>query len=302
MNDSALSSAGRPARVAASPRARRLMRALAIDPQAVRGSGPGGRIVEADVRRAQSAGPMPAVPARGTAPATGAQPAAGGISTMRRAIARLTTASATSVPHFYVRAEADASALVACREQLIDRIQADVNVRLSFTDLLLRAQTIALAALPAASATWQNDTLVPAESIDVGLVVSVSGGLLIPVIRQADRLSLADLVRTRHEVVAAARSGRASADSMSGGVSSLSNLGNSRVDEFSALIAPPQSSILAVGRLAPRPYVVDGQLVVRPTVRLTLAADHRVMDGALAADLLGRIVTLIEQPTLLLYH
>ena len=89
---------------------------------------------------------------------------------------------------------------------------------------------------------------------------------------------------------------------MAGGVSSLSNLGNSRVDEFSAIIAPPQSSILAVGRLAPRPVVVEGQLVVRPTLRLTLTADHRVIDGALAAELLGRIVSLIEQPTLLLYH
>ncbi len=100
----------------------------------------------------------------------------------------------------------------------------------------------------------------------------------------------------------AARAGRLAAENMAGGVSSLSNLGNSRVDEFSAIIAPPQSSILAVGRLAPRPVVVEGQLVVRPTLRLTLTADHRVIDGALAADLLGRIVSLIEQPTLLLYH
>jgi pyruvate dehydrogenase E2 component (dihydrolipoamide acetyltransferase) len=276
------------------------MRALAIDPQSVCGSGPGGRIVEADVQKLQAAGKLPAAQSRAAAPPNVA--ASGGTSTMRRAIARLTTASAASVPHFYVRAEADASALVACREQLLERVQADVDVRLSFTDLLLRAQTLALADVPAACATWQDDALVPAESIDLGLVISVPGGLLVPVIRQADRLSLAELARARSELVAAARAGRATADSMAGGISSLSNLGNSRVDEFSALIAPPQSSILAVGRLAPRPFVVDGQLVVRPTLRLTLSADHRVMDGALAAELLGRIVTLIEQPTLLLYH
>jgi pyruvate dehydrogenase E2 component (dihydrolipoamide acetyltransferase) len=221
---------------------------------------------------------------------------------MRRAIARLTTASVAGVPQFYVRAEADASALVACREQLIERIEADAQVRLSFTDLLLRAQALALSELPAACATWQDDDLMPAESVDLGLVVNVPGGLLIPVIRRADQLSLAEIARTRSELATAARSGRLAAESMSGGVSSLSNLGAGRVDEFTALIAPPQSSILAVGRLAPRPFVVEGQLVVRPTLRLTLSADHRVIDGALAAELLGRIVTLIEQPTLLLYR
>ncbi len=214
----------------------------------------------------------------------------------------MTTASAVGVPQFYVRAEADASALVACREQLIPRIEADVGVRLSFTDLLARAQALALSDLPEACATWQNDELVPAEAVDLGIVVSLTGGLLIPILRGVDRLTLAELVRARQELVAATRAGRLSTDNMAGGVSSLSNLGNSRVDEFSAIIAPPQSSILAVGRLAPRPVVVDGQLVVRPTLRLTLSADHRVIDGALAADLLGRIVTLIEQPTLLLYH
>ncbi len=295
--------AGRERRIAASPRARRLMRQLAIDPQNVRGSGPGGRIVEADVRKmATAAAQPPSVPRAQPAARWRAENPPPAASTMRRAIARLTEASAASVPQFYVRAEADASALVACREQLIDRIEADVHVRLSFTDLLLRAQALALSDLPAACATWQDDALVPAESVDLGLVVNVPGGLLIPVLRRADQASLAELARARRDLVEAARAGRLGSDSMAGAVSSLSNLGNSRVDEFTALIAPPQSSILAVGRLAPRPLVVDGQLVVRPTLRLTLSADHRVIDGALAAELLGRIVTLIEQPTILLYH
>jgi pyruvate dehydrogenase E2 component (dihydrolipoamide acetyltransferase) len=214
----------------------------------------------------------------------------------------MTEASAAGVPQFYVRAEADASALVACREQLIERIEGDVNVRLSLTDLLIRAQALALSDLPEACATWQDGALVPAESVDLGLVVSLPGGLLIPILRGVDRLSLAELVRSRSELVAAARAGRLGSDCLAGGVSSLSNLGSSRVDEFTALVAPPQSSILAVGRLTPRPLVADGQLVVRPTLRLTLSCDHRVIDGALAAELLGRIVSLIEQPTLLLYR
>ncbi len=168
------------------------MRQLAIDPASVRGSGPGGRIVEADIRQAHAAGTVQTALQRMSQTSTA--PAPSGTSSMRRAIARMTTASAAGVPQFYVRAEADASALVACREQLIARIEADAGVRLSFTDLLVRAQALALGDLPAACATWQNDELVPAESVDLGLVVSLPGGLLIPVLRRADQLSLAELV------------------------------------------------------------------------------------------------------------
>ena len=267
------------------------MRSLGIDPASVRGSGPGGRIVEADVRKAQAS---PAKPRPAAA-------ASADTSTMRRAIAHFTTLSA-AVPQFQLRAEVDATALIALREQLLERIESDSKVRLSYTDLLLHAQALALAQTREACALWQDGGLVPVESIDLGLVVSVPGGLLIPVIRSVDRLGLGELAAQRSELAAAARAGKLSGDKLGGGLSSLSNLGSGRVDEFAALLAPPQNSILAVGSLAPRPFVVDGQLTVRPTLKLTLSADHRVMDGALAGILLTRIVELLERPALLLYR
>ncbi|HTU26531.1 MAG TPA: 2-oxo acid dehydrogenase subunit E2 [Pirellulales bacterium] len=301
------SHAGRRGRVAASPRSRRLMRSLGIDPHSVAGSGPGGRIVEADVRRAQSA--AAAAPGRSAVatPAVAAQArgtgalVAGNTSTMRRAIAHFTTLSA-AVPQFQLRAEVDVTALTVMRGQLLERIESDAQVRLSYTDLLLKAQALALGQTREACAVWQDGGLVPMDSIDLGVVVSVPGGLLIPVIRQVDRLGLGELAAERSALVAAARAGKLSSDRLGGGLSSLSNLGNGRIDEFSALLAPPQNSILAVGSLAERPLVVDGQLVVRPTLKLTLSADHRVMDGALGAELLARIVELLERPALLLYR
>jgi pyruvate dehydrogenase E2 component (dihydrolipoamide acetyltransferase) len=283
------------------------MRSLGIDPQTVAGSGPGGRIVEADVHRAQQA--ATARPATSSASSKGAmaQPRAAsslvptGTSTMRRAIAQFTTISAT-VPQFQLKAEVDVTALTVLREQLLERIEADTRVRLSYTDLLLHAQALALAHTREACALWKDGGLEPVDSIDLGLVVSVPGGLLIPVIRNVDRLGLGELAAERSALVAAARAGKLAGDRLGGGIASLSNLGNGRVDEFSALLAPPQNSILAVGSLAHRPFVVDGQLVVRPTMKLTLSADHRVMDGALGAELLGRIVEMLERPALLLYR
>jgi len=282
------------------------MRSLGIDPQSVPGTGPGGRIVEADVHRAQAAADSQAS-SKISAGQVAAKPRASGAlvpsgtSTMRRAIAHFTTLSA-AVPQFQLKAEVDVTALTVLREQLLQRIEADTRVRLSYTDLLLRAQALALAQTREACALWQDGGLVPVESIDLGLVVSVPGGLLIPVIRNVDRLGLGELAAERSALVAAARSGKLGSDRLGGGLSSLSNLGNGRVDEFSAILAPPQNSILAVGSLAPRPFVVDGQLTVRPTLKLTLSADHRVMDGALGAELLGRIVDLLERPALLLYR
>jgi pyruvate dehydrogenase E2 component (dihydrolipoamide acetyltransferase) len=284
------------------------MRSLGIDPQTVTGSGPGGRIVEADVRRAHADADGRAAQCQQTATGLATDKSRGpgalvpsGTSSMRRAIAHFTTLSA-AVPQFQLRAEVDVTALTVLREQLLERIEADTRVRLSYTDLLLHAQALALAQTREACALWQDGGLVSVESIDLGLVVSVPGGLLIPVIRNVDRLGLGELAAERSSLVAAARAGKLGSDRLGGGLSSLSNLGNGRVDEFSAILAPPQNSILAVGSLAPRPFVVDGQLTVRPTLKLTLSADHRVMDGALGAELLGRIVDLLERPALLLYR
>jgi pyruvate dehydrogenase E2 component (dihydrolipoamide acetyltransferase) len=250
------------------------MRERGIDPSRVRGTGPGGRIVEADVLR---------------------MPPAGTLSPMRRAIARITTASA-AVPQFTLRAEVDATELLAFRAMMLEHWAAESGPRLSIGDLLLRAQALALRTSPRANRIWKEDTIIALPDVGVGLVVSLDDGLIVPVIRDADRLELKELVRQRTEVVRAAREGRLRGEAMTAVASSLSNLGHSRVDDFSAILYPPQSSMLAVWRIVPRPFVVDGQVCARPTLRLSLTVDHRVLDGAPAAEFLGRIVEYLSEP------
>lgn len=222
------------------------------------------------------------------------------ISSMRRAVARITAQSFATVPHFYLRAEVDATAVSELRKQLLEQVQKDFGVRLTLTDFLLRAMALALRDCPKMNRIWQNDTIVELPTIDVGLVVGLPDGLMIPVITEADRLDLMNLAKTRADLIAATRLGKLPAKASQGGATSLSNLGNTCVDDFSAIICPPQSSMLAVGRMAPRPFVVDGELCVRPTLRMCLSIDHRVLDGALGAEFLGRIIELLEQPALLL--
>lgn len=280
-----------PPRQIASPRARRLLAETKFDPRAIRGSGPGGRIVEADIRGALAGGVSAARPAGQTyVPA----------STMRLAIARRTSESFATVPHFYLRAEVDATALVDLRQQLVDEVEKLHGVRLTLTDFLLRAMAKALAEYPQANRIWHDQGLLEFATVDVGLMVAVPDGLVAAVVRKADTLSVLELARERSRLVAAARAGRLPGDAVGGGATSLSNLGEGRVDEFAAVIMPPQSSILAVGRLAPRPWVVDGSLTVRTTLRLCLSVDHRVLDGTAAAAYLGQIVRLLERPALLM--
>lgn len=278
-------------RVAASPRARRATRQRNIDLAQVQGTGPNGRITEADVLQA-AAGPTTALHRSHH----GSQ-----LSAMRRSIARVTAASCATVPQFHLRVELDATALVTMRAQLLERVQADDGVRLSVTDLMLRAMALGLRDFPRANAIWRNETIEQLSDAGVGLVVNLDDGLLIPSLRAADRLSVGGLARARHQAVASARAGYLAGDASRSVASSLSNLGTTRVDEFSAVIFPPQSTMLTAGRIAPRPFVVDGQLSVRPTLRLTLSVDHRVLDGAPAAQFLTGIVQYLENPALMLY-
>jgi pyruvate dehydrogenase E2 component (dihydrolipoamide acetyltransferase) len=256
------------------------MRQRGIAPAAVAGTGPGGRILEADVLR--------------TAP--GHVPAAGSLSPMRRAVAAKVAESFATVPHFYLRSEVDLTALVELRHQAAETIQQQCGQRPGLTDFLLRAMALALADCPQANRIWQRDTIVPLGSVDLGLVVQVGDGLLVPIIRGADRLGIAELVRQRARLMAAVRSGKTPADIFQGGATSLSNLGKTRVDDFAPVISPPQSSMLAAGRVAQRPAAFEGRLCLRHTVHLTLAVDHRVLDGVPAAEFLDRIAELLENP------
>jgi pyruvate dehydrogenase E2 component (dihydrolipoamide acetyltransferase) len=261
-----------------SPRARRCAAELGLDWSRLRGSGRSGRITEDDVLKA----------AKG--------PSAPGSSAMRRTIAQRTAESFSRAPHFYLRTEVDAGALLELRAGLLAEIERTAGVRLTLTDLLLRAQALALRACPFANAIWQDGQVVPLPGCDIGLVVGLEDGLLIPIVRAADAGGLGELARQRASLVDAARAQKLAAEAMRGGATSLSNLGNTCVDEFAAVISPPQSSMLAVGRAAPRPWVVSGQVVVRTTLKLCLSVDHRVMDGATAARFLGRIVEFMEHP------
>jgi pyruvate dehydrogenase E2 component (dihydrolipoamide acetyltransferase) len=282
-------------RIAASPRARRAMRQHGIDAANIKGSGPNGRIVEADVLRAapRSAGVSPAQAAGTAAPQ-------GTISSMRRAVAAKVAESFATVPHFYLRSEVDATLLVQLREQNLAAIEKSCGVRPSITDFLLRAMALALRDCPQANRIWQNGAIVQLPTIDVGLVIQCGDGLMVPVIQNADRLGLMDTARQRVRLTEIVRSGKTPADLFHGGATSLTNLGRRRVDQFAAIISPPQSSMLAVGRLAERPAVHEGRLCVRQTMNLTLSVDHRVMDGVPAAEFLDRIVELLETPLLLL--
>jgi pyruvate dehydrogenase E2 component (dihydrolipoamide acetyltransferase) len=266
------------------------MAARGLDAAALRGSGPGGRIVEADVLQHQ--------PAAAQAPAGGRQVS---ISSMRLAIAKRTAESFATIPHFYLRAEVDATALVALRAQLLEEVQRQHGVRLTLTDFLLGAMALGLADCPFANRIWRDQGLLEFPTADLAVQVAVEDGLLAPVIRCADRLGLPGLAKERSRLIAGCRSGKLPADAMGGAACSLSNLGDTRVDEFAAVIMPPQSSILAVGRAAPRPLAVDGRLCVRTTLRICLSADHRVMDGMAAGRFLSRIVEYLENPTLQLW-
>lgn len=285
----------RKGRLRVSPRARRTAQKLGLDIAAISGSGFNGRIVEADVLR--TTGPRRPVVAPLSVPTGKMQTFE--VSAMRMAVARRTTESFSTVPHFYVRAEADVTALLDTRRQLLEPIEKEYNVRITLTDFVIYAQALALRDHPLANRIWQNDKILQFPACNIGILVSLDDGLLIPVVAQADQLGLVGLASKRAQLVAAARAGKMPADNQTC-PTAVSNLGTTRVDDFIAIIPPPQSSVLAIGHAAPRPYVVEGQLAVRQTMHLCLSIDHRVLDGMIAGNYLGRVVELLENPALML--
>jgi pyruvate dehydrogenase E2 component (dihydrolipoamide acetyltransferase) len=274
-----------------SPRALRALRLRGVSSAGLAGSGPNGRILEADILRAALKPQAPTVD-KSLPPGT--------ISSMRRAVAAKVADSFATVPHFYLRSEVDVTSLVQLREQNLETFEKCCGVRPSLTDFILRAMALALNDRPEANRIWQDNAIVQLPGIDVGLVVQVGDGLMVPIIHRADRLGLPDMTRERMKVVEAVRSGKTTTDLFQGGAISLTNLGKHRVDEFAAIISPPQSSMLAVGRVAERPAAYEGRLCLRQTMNMTLSVDHRVMDGVPAADFFDRIVELLEKPFLLI--
>ncbi len=270
-------------RVPASPKARRLAQELGIDLRQVRGSGPEGAVLAGDVLAFHAARP-PAPPA----------PSLPGV---WRAMVERLSQSWPQTPHFYLQREVHAARLLTWHE----RIQKRIPVRLTYTDLLIKLVAAALREHPRLNAWWREGSIVIHEDIHIGLAVATKEGLVVPVIHHADRLTLEEIAARRQELVERARAGRLRPEDVQGGTFTISNLGMYGVDAFMPIVNPPQAAILAVGRIVERVVPVDRQPVVQPMLTLTLACDHRVIDGARAAQFLGTLAELIEEPLGLLH-
>ncbi|WP_336662317.1 dihydrolipoamide acetyltransferase family protein [Leucobacter sp. USHLN154] len=297
----------------ASPLVRKLARERSLDLANVLGSGPHGRIVRRDLEglesaassaplsESDSAAPASDVsrPVAAPAPRPESEPedAAGFTDTphtgMRRAIARRLTESKSTVPHFYLVAECRVDALLALRGQ-VNELE---GTKVSVNDFVVKAVAGALRDVPEANAIWTDDATRRFDGVDISVAVSVPGGLFTPVVRGADALSIGGLSAVIKELAARAREGRLKQHELEGGSFSVSNLGMHGTTEFSAILNPPQSGILAVGAATKRPIVeADGSLGVGTVMTVTLSADHRVLDGALAAEWLAAFRKRIERP------
>jgi len=275
---------------AASPKARRLAAERGLDITVLRGSGPRGAVLAADVATAKPPGAQ--VPVAASA----ARPEAHGVGTVWRIMAERMTASWTTAPHFYLVREVNVSRLVSWLEQA----RKQTGARITYTDLLVRLVAAALARHPGVNASWKDGAIVRNADINIGLAVAIDDGLVVPVLHRADTLSLAELAARREDVVSRAQAGKLRPADIQGGGFTISNLGMFGVDAFSAIVNPPQAAILAVGRIADRVVAVNGQPVVQPTMVLTLSCDHRALDGARGAQFLGALAELIEEPLALL--
>jgi pyruvate dehydrogenase E2 component (dihydrolipoyllysine-residue acetyltransferase) len=276
--------------VAASPKARRLAQEHGVDVRALRGSGPGGAVLTADVASVAVASAQ--VAAAPSAPRVDTP----GVGTVWRIMAERMTASWTTAPHFYLVREVNVSRLVSWRE----RATKQTGARLTYTDLLVKLVAAALSQHPRVNASWKDGVIALNADVNIGLAVAIDDGLVVPVIHRADTLSLVELAARREDVVSRAQGGKLRPADIQGGGFTLSNLGMYGVDAFSAIVNPPQAAILAVGRIAERVVALDGQAAVQPTMLLTLSCDHRALDGARGAQFLGALADLIEEPLALL--
>ena len=279
-------------RVKASPLARRIARERGIDLTTVTGTGPEGRIIAEDVEKAQTA------PARTLAPAASAQVEVVELTQTRKTIARRLT-EAWQAPVFQLGVSADATELLALRERLVELLR-EGEVKPTVNDVLTKLVAVALVRHPAVNSTFTGDAIHRHPAAHVGIAVAAPNGLVVPVIRDADRSTVQQIAAARAEVVGRAREGKLRREDLDGGTFTISNLGMYGIEQFVAVLNPPQTAILAVGAAKETPVVVDGELDVAPLVHLMLTCDHRAIDGADGAEFLQTLVALVEQPALAL--
>ncbi|MBW6505591.1 MAG: pyruvate dehydrogenase complex dihydrolipoamide acetyltransferase [Rhodobacteraceae bacterium] len=311
-------------RIFASPLARRIAAEKGIDLASVQGSGPHGRVVKADVT-----GAIPATAQPAPAAATAASPVAAAalasapaadtpasasmiarmyegraydevlLDGMRRTIAARLTEAKQTIPHFYLRREARLDALLAFREQLNKQLEPR-GVKLSVNDFIIKACALALQAVPAANAVWAGDRILQMKASDIAVAVAIEGGLFTPVLKDAESKSLSKLSAEMKDLAARAKTRKLAPQEYMGGSFAISNLGMMGIENFDAVINPPHGAILAVGAGIRKPVVVGDTVAIATVMSMTLSVDHRVIDGALGAELLAAIVANLENPMAML--
>ncbi len=296
-----------------SPVARRLAEESQLDYRHVQGTGPNGRIIRMDVEAALAqrqavaatvaAPPVtaPAAPVPELAPAPAAVDTGEAVeiplTSMRRTIAKRLSQSMQTAPHFYMTSVIDTDKLADLRRQINEYAEkAPDPVKVGINDLIIKAVALALVRMPQVNVSFAEDKLIQKKQVHVGMAVALEQGLIVPVIHNADRLGILDITRESHRLAEAARIGKLHPEDLVGGTFTVSNLGMFDVDSFTAVINPPESAILAVGSITPTPVVVDGQVVVRDRMKVTLSSDHRAIDGATAARFLQEFKRLLEEP------
>jgi pyruvate dehydrogenase E2 component (dihydrolipoamide acetyltransferase) len=305
-------------RIFASPLARRMAQQAGLDLGDIRGSGPQGRIVKADIEAALSPAraapaPQPLRPAAASQPLPAAAPIlskkrvaalAGNppyterpLTAMRRVIARRLTESKQTVPHFYLTIDCEIDELLKIRAELNAKSDA---YRISVNDFVIRATALALRQVPAANASWSDEAILLWEAVDIAVAVALEDGLITPIVKAADRKGLAAIANETKDLVARARAGKLKLEEFQGGTFSISNLGMYGVRDFAAVINPPHGGILAVGAGEQRPVVKNGALAAATVMSCTLSCDHRAVDGAVGAQFLAAFKKLIEDPLTML--
>jgi pyruvate dehydrogenase E2 component (dihydrolipoyllysine-residue acetyltransferase) len=270
-------------RILATPLARAVAAELGVDLAAVAGSGRGGRVRRADVEAAAST------------PADAADVEEVSLSGMRRVVARRLVESMRSAPHFYLTTVVDAEALLAFRAELNQQLGGEPKV--SLNDLVVKACAVLLRANPELNVSFAGDKLLFHKRVNVGIAVAVEGGLVVPVVRDADHKTLTQVAGEARELIGRARQAKLAAEDLGGGTFTVSNLGMFGVEQFTAVINPPEAAILAVGAALPEPVAThDGGVQVHRRLRMTLSIDHRALDGATGASFLQQLKEALEHP------
>ncbi len=272
----------------ASPKARRIAAVRGVDLSVIRGTGPGGAVLAADVLAAGSAALTQTIE-----PADSATANEQSLSAIWRLMAERTTQSWVTTPHFFLMRELDATAF----KHWFALAEKRATEKLTYTDLLVKVVATALRLHPRLNASWRNGAIITHDEVNIALAVATPDGLVAPVIPHADDLSLSGIARHRAEMVARAQAGKLRPSDLQDGTFTISNLGMYGVDAFTAIINSPQAAILAVGALVDRVIPVDGQPAVRPTITLSLSCDHRVVDGARGAQFLATVAELMTDPS-----